>query len=326
VRSAAAAAARSGYDGRVSPRHKALSTVACALLAASIFLPAVSPQACLASAVSALLLSFFLRAQGAFREDNTPLLGALLIGGSSVTIVVGIALVDSRLAFLIIGAVLVPTALFLAAFGVRERLRSIGRTLDDLVEKDQTCTLCAKTVAFQPELVLETEDAVCPGCGARQIERLVGLYLRRFPGKIAGRRVVYIDPGKPVGKAILAAGPANFRGMEIGLAIGAGTDEFRRELEEKIPDDGSVDLVVTARYSDYLREWLDLATLARILAADGQAILVLPRDARRDESSANYAANSAAFELTEFSATPEECKAHGISSRDRLLVATRLRV
>jgi hypothetical protein len=284
----------------VSPAHKTLSAVAGVMLAASVVLMAAWPPAGLASTVCTLTLSLYLRKHGAFREGNTPLAGALLIGGSSIMTVIGVAVLDVRLAFVIVGAVVITVGSFLLVFGARERLRSIVRTLDSVDE----------------------EQSAPPAEDAPQADRLVKLYLRKFPECIAARRVLAFDASEDIVETIMAANPASFRRMDYG--VGVSRHEFLSELRSTTPDAG-VDLVVTSWSYDHAEEWLDLATVARMVAVDGRAILVWPRDAHRFEKSTDYANASAIFELTKFAATAEDCDAEGLSPDDRLLIAVRRR-
>jgi len=121
----------------MSPREKALAATAVALLATAVFSTSASPFLCLTSAVCALALSLYLRHRGAFRDDNTPLMGALLIGGSTMMVLAGIAVVSLRAAVVVIGVVLVPILLFLMAFGIRERWRALLRRIEPKPRDDE---------------------------------------------------------------------------------------------------------------------------------------------------------------------------------------------
>jgi hypothetical protein len=121
----------------MSPQENALAATAAALLAVAVFSTSASPFLCLTSAVGALALSLYLRYRGAFRNDNTPLVGALLIGGSSMMVLAGIAVVSLRAAFILFGVVLIPTVLFLLAFGIRERLRALWRWIEPEAHDDE---------------------------------------------------------------------------------------------------------------------------------------------------------------------------------------------
>jgi hypothetical protein len=283
----------------VIPAHKILSALAGAMLAASVVLMAAWPHGGLASAACTLTLSLYLRKRGAFREGNTPLTGALLIGGSSIMTLIGVTVLDVRLAFVIVGAAVITVGSFLLVFGARERLRSIVRRLDSLTEENSPTR---------------------PAGDDRHLDRLVRVYLRRFPECIAARRVLAFDPGDELVEALLAGNPAIFRRMAYG--VGVSRQEFLAELRSATPERG-VDLVVTTADFEYAREWLDLETLMRIVAVDGRAILVRPRDVERFRKSTDFVNASAVLEMTEFSATAEECDAEGISPDDRLLIAVR---
>jgi len=116
----------------MKPLEKGLSSVAAALLMVAIF-SATKPSAlCFSTAICALLLSIYLRFRGAFRTDNTPLLGAFLIGGSSMLALVGLFYISPMALLVVAGAVLVPTVLSLVVFGIRERLKYYERKLDRL--------------------------------------------------------------------------------------------------------------------------------------------------------------------------------------------------
>jgi len=121
----------------MTPQEKALAGTASALLAVAVFSTSVSPYSCLTSAICALALSLYLRHRGAFRDDNTPLLGALLIGGSTMMVLAGIAVVSLRAAFILLGVVLIPVLLFLMAFGIRERWRALLRRIEPKPRDDE---------------------------------------------------------------------------------------------------------------------------------------------------------------------------------------------
>jgi len=120
----------------MNPQEKALSSAAAALLAVAVFSALAFPIVCLTSAVCGLALSLYLRRRGAFRVDNTPLLGALLIGGSAMMVLAGVILVSPRAIFFVVGVALIPF-LFLLAFGIRERVRSIMRRIDAAIPDDE---------------------------------------------------------------------------------------------------------------------------------------------------------------------------------------------
>jgi len=113
----------------MNSREKALSAISGTLLASAIISAWVSPIVCLTSAICGLSLSLYLRRRGAFRDDNTPLLGALLISGSAMTALAGIILVSPKAIFVVMGVALIPI-LFLMAFGIREHVRAILRRID----------------------------------------------------------------------------------------------------------------------------------------------------------------------------------------------------
>ena len=121
----------------MSSKEKALAATAAALLAVAVFSTSVSPYLCLTSAVCALALSLYLRHRGAFRDDNTPLLGAFLIGGSTMMVLAGITVVSLHAAFILLGVALIPTLLFLMAFGVRERWRALLRRIEPKPRDDE---------------------------------------------------------------------------------------------------------------------------------------------------------------------------------------------
>jgi len=113
----------------MNSREKALSATAATMLVVAVFSVSGSSIVCLTSAICALALSIYLRRRGAFRNDNTPLLGALLIGGSAMMVLIGAIFVSPRAIFVVMGAALIPF-LFLMAFGIRERARAIMRSID----------------------------------------------------------------------------------------------------------------------------------------------------------------------------------------------------
>jgi hypothetical protein len=121
----------------MNTREKSLSAIAAALLATSVFSALSSPFLCLASAVGALALSLYLRHRGAFLNDNTPLLGALLIGGSAMCVFGGFIVVSPKVGLFVVGLILVPIFLFLLAFGARERMRAIIRRIDAWMPDDK---------------------------------------------------------------------------------------------------------------------------------------------------------------------------------------------
>jgi hypothetical protein len=121
----------------LNSQDKALTATAAALLAVAVFSTAASPFVCLTSAVCALALSLYLRHRGAFRDDNTPLVGALLIGGSTMMVLAGIAVASLRAALIVMGVVLVPILLFLMAFGIRERWRALLRRIEPKPRDDE---------------------------------------------------------------------------------------------------------------------------------------------------------------------------------------------
>ena len=126
-------------------RITALSATAAAMLAVAVFSVSGSSIVCLTSAICALALSLYLRRRGAFRNDNTPLLGALLIGGSAMMVLIGAIFVSPSAIFVVIGAALIPF-LFLLAFGIRERVRAFLRRVDAATpdEKPPTLSRCAQ--------------------------------------------------------------------------------------------------------------------------------------------------------------------------------------
>jgi hypothetical protein len=119
----------------MNSQDKALTTGAAVLLATAFVSASASPIVCLASAICALTLSLYLRHRGAFRDDNTPLLGALLIGGSAITVLTGALVFAPLLSFVMIGLVMVPAILFLLAVLWRWRLREFIRRIDELTQK-----------------------------------------------------------------------------------------------------------------------------------------------------------------------------------------------
>jgi hypothetical protein len=121
----------------MSSKEKALAAAAAAMLAVAVFSTSFSPYLCLASAAGALALSLYLRHRGAFRNDNTPLLGALLIGGSTMMVLAGIAVVSLRAALIVMGVVLIPILLFLLAFGIRERWRALLLRIEPKARDDE---------------------------------------------------------------------------------------------------------------------------------------------------------------------------------------------
>jgi hypothetical protein len=114
----------------MNAHDRTLSATAGALLSSSVFSLSAYPFVCLTSAIAALALSLYLRQRGAFRDDNTPLLGALLIGGSAMTVLGGLIAVSPKAGFVVMGLILVPILLFLVAFGVRERVRAFIRRIN----------------------------------------------------------------------------------------------------------------------------------------------------------------------------------------------------
>lgn len=121
----------------MNQHEKLLSGIAALLLTVAVFSMSVSPLVCLPSATCALALAIYLRHRGAFRDGNTPLAGAFLIGGSSMMLLTGVFIV-SPLAFLIVaGVILVPILLFLLAFGMRERFRLFFRWVEQQPRDDE---------------------------------------------------------------------------------------------------------------------------------------------------------------------------------------------
>jgi len=114
----------------MNPTEKTLSIAASALLMVAVFSISKPSSLCFISASSALVLSIYLRRRGAFRGDNTPLLGAFLIGGSSMMALAGLFFVSPMALLVVAGAILIPIALFLLAFGIRERAKSFLRWAD----------------------------------------------------------------------------------------------------------------------------------------------------------------------------------------------------
>lgn len=114
----------------MNPTQKYFSLLAGALLVVSIFTTSAFPFASLASSTAALALSLYLRRRGAFQNDNTPLAGAFLIGGSVMMVLAGLFLVSPRVGVVVYAVILIPILLFLVVFGIRERLRSIGRFIE----------------------------------------------------------------------------------------------------------------------------------------------------------------------------------------------------
>jgi uncharacterized membrane protein len=118
----------------MNPQEKVLSAGAAALLVVAILSVSTPSAVCLSSAGCALAISIYLRYRGAFRDDNTPLVGAFLIGGSAMMVLAGLFLVSPLALLIVSGAILIPIFLFLLAFGVREKLRSYMRKLDRLFD------------------------------------------------------------------------------------------------------------------------------------------------------------------------------------------------
>ncbi len=121
----------------MNPREKSLSAIAGALLAAAVFSMSVWPVACLTSAICGLALALYLRHRGAFRDDNAPLVGALLIGGSGIMVLMGVIVVSARAALIVMVVILAPILLFLLVFGIRERLRASWRNFQSATRDEE---------------------------------------------------------------------------------------------------------------------------------------------------------------------------------------------
>jgi hypothetical protein len=128
----------------MAQRQNMLSAIAAVLLAASLPFSFRWPIVGLALSASTLTIALYLRHRGAFREGNTPLLGALLIGGGAITVLGGVFAVlftvSQYAAFMLFGALLTPPFVLLLVFGIRERIRSIERTLDEAHREDHPDT------------------------------------------------------------------------------------------------------------------------------------------------------------------------------------------
>jgi hypothetical protein len=121
----------------MNAQERTLSVTAAVLLATAGFSALASPYLCLITATCALALSLYLRHRGAFRNDSTPLLGALLIGGSAIMALPGALIFNVRVAFIVICVVLFPTILFLKIVVLRDILHAIGRFLDRIEAKSR---------------------------------------------------------------------------------------------------------------------------------------------------------------------------------------------
>lgn len=119
--------------------HKALSTVAAASLGISAITLFATPVPGAACAILALLLSIYLKIRGAFREGNTPLLGALLIGGSGILSIGGglvvLSYVSQKAAIILYLLMLLPGFGFLILFGYREKWRRLQRWVEEQPDK-----------------------------------------------------------------------------------------------------------------------------------------------------------------------------------------------
>jgi hypothetical protein len=113
----------------VNGLHKSLAVIAVASLAVSAFTLFSLPVPGAACAIAALLLSIYLKMRGAFSEGNTPLLGALLIGGSGIMSIGGGLVVVShaseKAAIILFLAMLAPGFVSLVAFGYWQRWRRL---------------------------------------------------------------------------------------------------------------------------------------------------------------------------------------------------------
>jgi hypothetical protein len=114
--------------------HKLLSLLAASSLVISAMILFSTPVPGAACAMLALLLSIYLKICGAFNEGNTPLLGALLIGGSGILSIGGglvvLSHVSERAAIILYCLMLVPGFGLLIVFGYRERWRRFQRWVE----------------------------------------------------------------------------------------------------------------------------------------------------------------------------------------------------
>jgi SAM-dependent methyltransferase len=232
----------------------------------------------------------------------------------------------------------------------RPRVRSmidIARFLAKSARGDVCrCTLCGVTGRFLPFGMPPRINAACPGCGSLERHRLFGLYLQREPAVVAGKLVLHFAPERPVAAAVRAASPELYRSADIEV----GRADLQLSLEKIDLPDQSVDVVIASHILEHVDDRLALPELRRVLSPGGRAIIMVPIVEGWDETYENGAVRTNAerarhfgqedhvrmygrdlrerivasgFELSEFTATAQDCLAHGLMRGEKIFVARR---
>ncbi len=209
-----------------------------------------------------------------------------------------------------------------------------------------SCTLCGKTGRFLPMGSPPRPNAACSHCGGLERHRLFGLYLRQHPGFIARRLVLHFAPERPVAKAVREAGPELYRSADIEV----GRADLQLSLEKIDLPDESVDVVIASHILEHVDDKLALTELRRILAPGGHAVIMVPIVEGWDSTYENSAVTTnaertrhfgqrdhvrmygrdlreriaaAGLDLVEFTATAQECLAHGLLRGEKIFVSTK---
>ncbi len=134
----------------------------------------------------------------------------------------------------------------------------------------RACNLCGYQGMFQALGHPPRYDALCPGCGSRERQRLIGLVLDRQPELARGRVIHFAPEASLAGRLRELA--AEYRSADL---YAPGCD-LKLDIEAMALPDASADLFVVNHVLEHVDDRQALAELYRCLAPGGVALLSTP--------------------------------------------------
>lgn len=208
----------------------------------------------------------------------------------------------------------------------------------------RTCTVCGYEGFFRAYGDPPRWDAECPKCEALERHRLLALFLAQNRELIRGRVIHFA--AEPCVAELIRPAADNYQSADL---MRSDTD-LKLNLEELDLGNESVDIFVVSHVLEHVNDRKALAELHRCLKPGGAAIIMVPivegwqSSYENDEVSTPkertlhfgqhdhvryYGADirdrirTAGFDITEFTAQPEDCIRHGLVRGETVFLAAR---